>query len=75
MLLQKPTDAEHYRGKIKLTRCRWCNANLSKERIRMFACPDAWKIPGREETWMLYITCPKCYYDWYLNKLGVKLSI
>jgi len=75
MLLKKFPDAEFYRKKIRLTRCRWCNADLTNERIRMFACPHAFKIPGREGSWMLYITCPVCQYDWYLNKLGVKLPV
>jgi len=75
MILTKPSGPELYRKKIKLTRCRWCNHDLSKERIRMFVCPYAFKVPGRPGTWMLYITCPECRYDWYLNKLGVKLSL
>jgi hypothetical protein len=50
----------------------WCNFHgLKGTLIKMYSHENGWQVDGHFERQWLYITCPKCKYDWALWKLGV----
>lgn len=57
---------------IKKDRCEWCNYSpLSSEVIKFYEHTGGWMIDGIKKRVWLFITCPKCDYEWALWKLGV----
>jgi hypothetical protein len=50
--------------------CRWCDTKLPKH-LKGYLHPVGWTIKGIDRKYWLYITCPKCGYDWALWKLGI----
>ena len=52
--------------------CKWCGAKLP-EKIKAYKHRYGWYVRGKGK-WWLYITCPKCGYDWNLEKLGLPRS-
>ena len=47
---------------------------LGNKPIRAYPHDGGWKVPGLNGLWWLYITCPRCGYEWAIWKLGVSRS-
>lgn len=45
--------------------------NLSRQPIKGYIYSGGWKVEGFPHLYLLYITCPRCKYDYVLWKLGV----
>lgn len=73
-------QAQHFREHITKTRC-WDarhpseEVDLSMEPILYYPHSGGWPVPGLAGTYWLYITCPKCGYQWALWKLGVPRTL
>jgi len=66
---------EDYKKMIKETKCRWCHADLSNQPIEHYDHEGDWEVKGFKEKQWLYVTCPKCKYQWALWKLGVSRGL
>jgi len=53
--------------------CKFCNTPL-RNKIDHYAHSDGWKVMYYTNRLWLSIKCPKCDYDWSLQKLGVPRS-
>jgi len=62
---------EDYRKQIKDDKCSCGYVGLSKLRIEHYDHDGGWPVEGFEEKQWLYVTCPKCGYQWALWKLGI----
>jgi len=69
MTITAPTLAE-YRKLVKRNECTWDDHKLP-EQVDAYPHPDGWRVAGMDEKQWLSIKCPKCGYEWSLNKLGV----
>ena len=65
------TLAQNYWEDIKKLECS-CGADLTGQPIKQYPHSEGWTVQGFEEKQWLYVTCPKCGYDWAIWKLGVK---
>lgn len=62
----------YYQNQIKASECSWCGYDgLDKLSIQHYGNDDGWKLNGHIQKQWLYVTCPRCDYDWALWKLGV----
>jgi hypothetical protein len=61
---------EEYRSRVIDQKCRWCGADLPSD-VEFYAHPEGWPVEGLEQLQWLFLTCPKCGYQWSLWKLGV----
>lgn len=51
--------------------CRWCEASLLEQPFKHYGPHSGgWTLRGYEEKRWVYVTCPKCGYDWAIWKLG-----
>lgn len=75
----QPPTLEWYRGLIKRKDCD-CNhwkrskkpmPDLSTLPIEHYDHDGGWPVLGFKERQWLYVTCPRCGYQWALWKLGV----
>ena len=74
----QPPTLEWYRGQITQKTCD-CKTrmelkapvDLSHLPIEHYDHDGGWRVLGFKERQWLYITCPKCSYQWALWKLGV----
>jgi len=66
---------EDYEKMIKGKDCRWCSKRGKKvllpSKIKFYDHSGGWEVDGFEEKQWLYVECPKCGYEWSLQKLGV----
>lgn len=63
-----------YRSRLSKSSCRWCGGtDLSKCAILSYDHPNGYAIAEIPDTrqW-LYVECPKCEYQWSLQKLGIE---
>lgn len=69
---KKPT-LEDYRKQITRNECAdRCNfKGLKSLPIEHYDHDGGWPVEGFKEKQWLYVTCPKCGYQWALWKLGV----
>jgi hypothetical protein len=75
-LLLTEDQAKPFRHQITKNKCfdarhKW-PVILNDEPIKAYPHDGGWKVKGLDGLWWLYITCPKCGYDWALWKLGVR---
>jgi hypothetical protein len=68
---QVKPSLEDYRKQIKDDKCSCGYVGLSKLRIEHYDHDGGWPVEGFKEKQWLYVTCPKCGYQWALWKLGV----
>lgn len=73
-------NLEDYRKQIQTPTCQWCKGKdqivpLMNEPIEHYDHSGGWTLDGFKEKQWLYITCPKCDYQWALSKLGVKREL
>lgn len=62
---------EEIKQQIRPKKC-WCGyTELHKQPVNGYPHEGGYDIEGEDERLWLYITCPKCDYDWALWKLGV----
>ncbi len=64
---------EQYRALIVVKFCNWHNEPVAlSPTIDAYPHPNGWPVSGEvsERVW-LSVQCPKCKYDWSLEKLGV----
>lgn len=66
----KPT-LEDYRSQIKRDKCDCGHEGLKSLHIEHYPHGAGWPVQGFPELQWLYVTCPKCKYEWALWKLGV----
>lgn len=65
-------NMEEYKGLIVTDVCMFCQCpGLDKQPIRAYSHESGWEVEGYHRRQWLYVTCPKCEYDWALWKLGV----
>lgn len=65
-------ELEEYYKQIKIDTCKWCDYSpLSSETIKCYEHEGGWIVDGFTKRMWLFITCPKCDYEWALWKLGV----
>lgn len=50
------------------------SVDLNAEPIKGYPHDGGWPVVGLQGLWWLYITCPKCGYEWAIWKLGVSRS-
>ena len=65
LVISHPNLKQFLKGK----RCRWCDIDISQEPVKGYPHTEGWLV-GPQKLW-LYVTCPKCDYDWALWKLGL----
>ena len=65
---------EDYEKLVEGKRCRWCGTELPPK-IEYYAHPGGWEVEGFPTLLWLYVTCPKCNYDWALWKLGISRPV
>jgi len=63
---------DDYKSKITVTTCKFCTKSLTKQPITHYNHDDGWTVTGFERKQWLGIKCIKCWYEWSLDKLGVK---
>ena len=61
-----------YQKQITRTDCRCGFIGLDKLPIECHVHSGGWEVDGFLLKQWLYVTCPKCEYQWALWKLGVK---
>lgn len=54
------------------SKCRWCNMDMSRAKIRYYNHPGGYLVDEMIEKQWLYIECPNCQYEWSFKKLGIK---
>ena len=62
---------EDYKKYLEGQKCRWCGTSLENCEIEHYPHEDGWEVEGFEERQWLYVTCPKCGYQWSLWKFLV----
>jgi len=62
---------EDYQRLLEGKHCKWCGTPLWNQRIEYYPHSDGWEVEGFLEKQWLYVTCPKCGYQWALWKLGI----
>lgn len=63
---------DYYRFQIKQTECKFCGyRELDQLPIEFYEHDGGWWLTDFTKKQWLYITCPKCGYEWALWKLGV----
>jgi hypothetical protein len=71
--LNPPTLPE-WRARVQVEECKWDGASLAGRPLDAYPHEGGWYTQDHEgkvhKLW-LSIRCPKCGYDWSLNKLGV----
>ncbi len=73
-------NLEDYKNLITIPLCQWCNSKnetivLTNEPIEHYDHSGGWTVDGLKGKQWLYITCPKCEYQWALSKLGVRREL
>jgi hypothetical protein len=61
-------EEKKFKAGLNLT-CGWCQTDLSGVPIEHYDHDGGYEVPGYEKKQWLYITCPKCHYQWALWKL------
>jgi len=61
---------EEYEKLLKGKTCKWCNTPLPTK-IEHYPHDGGWWVQGHFTRLWLYVTCPKCGYQWALWKLGI----
>ncbi len=83
--MESEITLSEYQSKIIGKDCRWCMSHthdnegrLHKEKVLLDTQPleyydhdGGYPVKGFKEKQWLYVTCPKCGYQWSLKKLGV----
>jgi len=59
---------------VKRAKCKWCGTPLWYCEIEHYDHDDGWEVEGFSKKQWLYVTCPKCGYQWSLWKLGIPRS-
>lgn len=61
--------------------CQWCRKTHSNEgvllrglKVEYYPHDGGYKIKGIEGRQWLFVTCPKCQYQWSFKKLGINES-
>lgn len=65
-----PPSLVDYRAMVTIENCQWDGAKLPQA-IDTYEHPYGWMVNQMHGPQWLSIRCPKCGYDWSLNKLGV----
>ena len=50
--------------------CQWDGRGLPAK-VDVYDHSDGWYVDGFDKKQWLSVQCPKCHYDWSLNKLGI----
>jgi len=66
---------EDFSKLIITDRCSCGFKGLSKLPIEHYDHSGGWKVDGFLKRQWLYVTCPKCEYQWALWKLGVPRNL
>jgi hypothetical protein len=76
---------DFYQNLIKGATCKWCasrsagrpakEVSLEHLTIEHYEHDGGWPVKGYQQRRWLYVTCPKCDYQWSLWKLGVPRHI
>ena len=65
-------NIKDYNKLIKENICRFCGyEGLKHLKIHSYDHDGGWSVQGYDRKQWLYVTCPKCCFDWALWKLGV----
>lgn len=60
---------------VRFKTCRWCDYKISLNvPLEYYDHHGGFDVLGFKEPQWLYVTCPKCKYQWSLWKLGIKQS-
>lgn len=69
---------EQYQEDLAGKDCRWCRKTHSQEtvllsglKIERYDHDHGYQVEGYEWPQWLYVTCPKCEYQWSFKKLGI----
>lgn len=67
-----------YQSDLKDKDCQWCRKTHSKESVlfkgllvEYYPHDGGYQIEGVQGRQWLYVTCPKCQYQWSFKKLGI----
>jgi hypothetical protein len=71
IIAYKKPSLEDYRKQITRDECGCGRKGLKSLPIEHYNHDGGWPIEGFKEKQWLYVTCPKCGYQWALWKLGV----
>lgn len=70
---------EQYQEDLEGKDCRWCRKTHSSEmvflkglQIERYDHDHGYQVEGYKWPQWLYVTCPKCEYQWSFKKLGIK---
>jgi hypothetical protein len=71
---------EEHQQELDQKDCKWCRRTDSKEssfvflkglKIEHYDHEAGYKVKGFRNRKWLYVTCPKCKYQWSFKKLGI----
>lgn len=62
---------QYYQEQIKRNNCSCGFVGLNKLKIEHYTHNGGWIVEGFQDKQWLYVTCPKCGYQWALWKLGI----
>jgi len=68
------TDFGKALDKLK-PKCSWCETDLTGKPIHSYDHDGGWKVEGFTLKQWLYVSCPKCNYDWAIWKFGISRSM
>ena len=62
---------EHFSiQKLTGEKCRWRKTKLGDQRVQFYEHHGGYEVDGYDKRQWLYVECPKCKYEWNLNKLS-----
>ena len=69
---RKISGLAFYQRQLKGKRCRWCDTRIENQPLQSYEHHGGYQVEGFEQKQWLYVTCPKCKYQWSAVKLGIK---
>lgn len=63
---------DNYQKQIKRTQCTCGYDSLKNLPIEYYPHDGGWLVQNFKEKQWLFVTCPRCEYQWALWKLGVE---
>lgn len=69
-MCERVPTLKEYRAQVGGAVCRWDGTKLAED-VDTYPHHGGWRVDGMVEKQWLSIQCPRCKYDWSLDKLGV----
>lgn len=74
--MEQEKDLLYFRTQLRDKNCRWCKnaeqeVSLSLREVEHYDHLSGYDVEGFKERQWLYVTCPRCDYQWSLRKLNI----